>query len=280
MSDSSILPPLNADRAPRGSGGTRMRGKEKSRDAMARPGWRSDLSNLMKGQTSLLRMVGRRIFKRPIRSIGIAAGMGLFGFILVNAMMLQNERHPSPFFAVAPSTVLAPANVPLPPARPARPDAVPTAAETARQMGLVKDLQAELSRRGFYVGQIDGYPNSRLDIAIREFEKAASIPVTGEPTEKLLTLVSASKLTMKDQLLVLIRDSTSNAGVDRSKTNIAVQKALNKLNYGPMREDGVFGGSTKAAIEQFERDHKLSVRGEPNGRFLKELSAAAGMAIE
>jgi peptidoglycan hydrolase-like protein with peptidoglycan-binding domain len=130
------------------------------------------------------------------------------------------------------------------------------------------------------VGSIDGQVSNRFEIALREFEKAASLPISGEPSEKLLTFVSASKLTMKDQLLVLIKDSSASSSTDKSKTNLQVQRALNKVGYGPVKEDGVYGATTKAAIELFEKNHKLAVRGEPNGRVLKELAAASGIAVE
>ena len=215
-----------------------------------------------------------------MRSLAVIAGLGFCGVIFVNAVALQNERHPAPFFAVAPVTSSLPAKAPLPPARPASAIAQQSEAELARQTGLNKDLQAELARHGFYIGAIDGRLGNRFEIAIREYEKAAGLPSTGQPTEKLLTHVAASKLAMKDQLLLLIKDAGSTAQPDRTKTVEAVQRALNKIGYGPLRTDGSFGATTKAAIERFERERKLAVRGEPNGRFLKELSAASGMNIE
>ena len=199
--------------------------------------------------------------------------------VLINAVALQNERHPAPFFAVAPVTSALPAVPPLPPLRGAVANAAPSEAEIARQTALNKDLQAELARHGFYIGAIDGKPGSRFEIAIREYEKAASLPVTGLASEKLLTHVSASKIAMKDQLLLLIKDA-GNTGPDRMRTLEAVQRALVKLGYGPLKIDGSFGSTTKIAIEKFERDRKLTVRGEPSGRLLKELSAASGIAIE
>lgn len=53
------------------------------------------------------------------------------------------------------------------------------------------------------------------------------------------------------------------------------QRALSKLGYGPIKADGAMGPATKAAIEKFERDRKLPVTGEANGRTLKALEAGA-----
>jgi len=59
----------------------------------------------------------------------------------------------------------------------------------------------------------------------------------------------------------------------------AVQRALNRLGYGPMKADGIFGSGTKLALERFERDRKLPVTGEMSPRVMKELAAASGIAF-
>ncbi|MBY0611349.1 MAG: peptidoglycan-binding protein [Beijerinckiaceae bacterium] len=275
MPDASTLPPLGQQRS-----AARQASKPGGKAAKAAPRWRDEALRLVHGETSLLRVVGRRIFHRPMRSLAAIVALGISGVILVNAVALQHDRHPAPFFAVAPVTSALPAKAPLPPARPASAPVQLSEADLVKQAVLNKDLQAELARRGFYIGVIDGKPGTRFEIAIREYEKAAGLPVTGQATEKLLTQVAASKLAMKDQLLLLIKDAGSTAQPERTRTVEGVQRALNKIGYGPLRTDGSFGATTKAAIERFERDRKLAVRGEPNGRFLKELSAASGMTID
>ena len=239
-----------------------------------------DTRRFLAGESGVMRLIFKRLFQRPMRTLAVLLVLGFAGLILVNAVALQNERHPAPFFAVAPVTSLLPVSAPLPPARPTSVQRQPSEAELARQMALVRDLQGELARHGFFIGAIDGKPGSRFEIAIREYEKAAGLPVTGQPTEKLLGQVAASKLAMKDQLLLLIKDAGAPASPEPTRTIETVQKALNKLGYGPLKTDGAFGATTKAAIERFEREHKLAVRGEPNGRVLKELAAASGLVVE
>jgi peptidoglycan hydrolase-like protein with peptidoglycan-binding domain len=60
----------------------------------------------------------------------------------------------------------------------------------------------------------------------------------------------------------------------------SVQRALNRLGYGPVKADGIFGSGTKLALERFERDRKLPVSGEMSPRILKELAAASGIAFD
>ncbi len=67
---------------------------------------------------------------------------------------------------------------------------------------------------------------------------------------------------------------------EQTRSVASVQRALNRLGYGPIKADGVYGSGTKLAIERFERDRKLPVTGEVSPRMLKELAAASGAAFD
>ena len=60
----------------------------------------------------------------------------------------------------------------------------------------------------------------------------------------------------------------------------AVQRALNRLGYGPLKADGVIGDGTRQALERFERDRRLPLTRDLSPRTLRELSAHAGLPIE
>jgi hypothetical protein len=60
----------------------------------------------------------------------------------------------------------------------------------------------------------------------------------------------------------------------------AVQTALSKLNYGPLKSDGIMGAGTKAAIERFERERNLPVTGAPSPRTIRALAQQSGVEIE
>ncbi|WP_232631939.1 peptidoglycan-binding domain-containing protein [Methylobacterium sp. Leaf118] len=53
------------------------------------------------------------------------------------------------------------------------------------------------------------------------------------------------------------------------------QRALSRLGYGPLKDDGLMGPGTRAAIERFERDRKLPIKGEATGRTLRALTTKA-----
>jgi Putative peptidoglycan binding domain len=66
---------------------------------------------------------------------------------------------------------------------------------------------------------------------------------------------------------------------DKDKSVLFAQKALAKLGYG-LHQDGVFGGTTRQAIEKFERANGMPVKGELTQKILRKLSAKSGLAMK
>lgn len=69
------------------------------------------------------------------------------------------------------------------------------------------------------------------------------------------------------------------AEVTPSPRILAVQKALAKLGYGPLKVNGRPGGETRTAIQRFQRDRNLSPDGEITDRLVRELASVSGTAI-
>jgi hypothetical protein len=84
----------------------------------------------------------------------------------------------------------------------------------------------------------------------------------------------------KDQLLAVIKNGAPEASVDPAARILQVQRALNKAGFGPLKEDGVMGPGTKQALERFEAARKLPVKGEAQGRTLRELAKHSGVGID
>lgn len=72
-------------------------------------------------------------------------------------------------------------------------------------------------------------------------------------------------------------ETTASVNQKSDQPVLKAQRALVKLGYAGIKPDGIMGPGTKAAVEKFEREHKLPVTGEPAGRTLRELSAKAGL---
>jgi hypothetical protein len=59
----------------------------------------------------------------------------------------------------------------------------------------------------------------------------------------------------------------------------AVQRALSEYGYGQIRQTGVLDEPTVAAIEKFEREHKLPVTGRISERLVSQLAALVGHSL-
>lgn len=56
-----------------------------------------------------------------------------------------------------------------------------------------------------------------------------------------------------------------------------VQRALNKLGYGPIQPDGILGPATQQAVDRFAKDRKWPRQEGLTRRLVSELSEASGM---
>jgi peptidoglycan hydrolase-like protein with peptidoglycan-binding domain len=236
------------------------------------------MRRLAAGRVTLTRLAAQALLRHPLRGLGWLAlggtGVAVFG----NILLLQPERHRAPMFVGNPQIHAAPlaAAVPLPPQRPS---AIEIEAEATGRIELMRDIQAELARRGLLQGEGGGVAGPRTARAIREFQTQAGLPLTGEPSEALLAaLLTGAVQKPRDPIAGLLR--TPPDRLERPATVAAVQRALAKLGYGPLKDDGQLGPGTRAALDRFERDRKLPSRAENPARVLRELSLASGMAID
>ncbi len=200
----------------------------------------------------LTRAAAGTALARPGRTLALLVAGGIGGAIIVNALALQEGRHPSPLFGAplsgkgeravrlgaAMERTLHPAAV-RPPARP-----------------------PELARDA--IGEV-----LRMPVA------PAAAPATAS---KAPAAPLASGLPARDTIGDIIR--SGDAGSDPQRLVLPAQRALTKLGYGPLKADGIMGIGTRLAIERFEKDRNLAVTGELGPRTARALAAAAGMPVE
>ncbi|KQO72849.1 hypothetical protein ASF22_00395 [Methylobacterium sp. Leaf87] len=244
-----IVPPQ--PRGPRADAATRRQ----RADASARPGgWRSDLG-------AVVRWAGRLCVTRPGDVLGFVVVVGAAGFISLNALGYQMGRHPAPIFPKpAPRPIAsAPRSIAeKPPAR--RIEANRADASEAARAAVPKAAVPQTS--------------AKADPASAEPSKPDA--PKSEPA-RIALIQPAPRPVSRDTIGEIIREGETTASVT-PKADPAVakaQRALVKLGYGPLKADGVLGTGTRAAIERFERDRKLPVKGQPAGRTLRELAARA-----
>ncbi|MEX0591347.1 MAG: peptidoglycan-binding domain-containing protein, partial [Xanthobacteraceae bacterium] len=173
--------------------------------------------------------------------------------------------------ALKPTVPAAPAppaiTAPVPPQRP------DTAAVRTRSE-LVANVQRELRQLGFYDGVVDGLLGPRTDQAIREFEKAQGLKISGEPSPMLLDVMRRARAKPETT------GSVAPAEPRPSTRVLAVQRVLARLGYGPVKLSGIPDPATRAAIEQFERDRGLARSGEIGDRLLAELATVTGAPVQ
>ena len=217
------------------------------------------------------------IGRHPREFVGIVMATAATAIIFVNALFLQKGPHPAPIFASRP--LLKPA-LPRAPSR-AQSQSQPAAADPAasRQTQLVSDIQRELARRGFYDGAVDGIWGAHTDGAARDFAEAAGIRIKVEPSDGLLRAIAGSRAQPAAKQPSRANDPIA-ALIAPSKRVLAIQRALAEYGYGQIPQSGVYDPETRAAIEKFERGHKLPVTGQLSERFVRELSAMTGRPLE
>lgn len=109
----------------------------------------------------------------------------------------------------------------------------------------IKEVQRALEGRGYDVGKVDGELGSKTERALRQFQKAQRLPVTGQ-------IDRATLARLRDQVR-------------------AVQRALRRKGYDIKTIDGTFGEKTERELRKFQKAQHLPVTGEIDDRSLKAL---------
>ena len=118
----------------------------------------------------------------------------------------------------------------------------------------IASLQVALRSKGMYFGKIDGLAGPMTAKGLREFQRAARLPVTGELGPR-----TRAELGALGRPLVARRVLSQGAyGWDVSALQFLLARAghLRLLDV-----DGHFGGSTKTALARFQKTRGLAVDG-------------------
>jgi peptidoglycan hydrolase-like protein with peptidoglycan-binding domain len=197
--------------------------------------------------------------RNPREFVGIVMAVAATDMIFVNAMFLQHGPHPAPILATRPMTAAPQTN-------------------GVGRAELVAEIQRALADKGFYDGTIDGVWGGMTDAALRDFAQAAGLSIRSEANGDLLSIITASKVrapriksTSSDPIAQLLAPS---------KRVLAVQRALSDFGYGQIKPTGIPDAATRAAIEKFERDHRLPVTGQVSDQLVRALAAMTGRPLE
>jgi cytoskeletal protein RodZ len=231
----------------------------------------------------------RTLFRSPGRTIVGASAAAVGVAIIVNALALQGGPHPAPFFK--PAKEVKEQAAPLPPARPA--NLAPVASESERQAAVTPPPASSQPAQPQAAQQLSGAVPAAVPLPPRVQRQAAApapAPAAHQPTTgaQLSPPIPPANIpnVARDPIADVLRGGPSAGGTteivrqEPTRQVLAAQRALNKLSYGPIKPDGLFGPGTRQAIERFEKDRKLPVTGEVTGRTARELAAASGIAMD
>ena len=157
--------------------------------------------------------------------------------------------------------------------------AQPAPDAAASRAQFVSNIQRELSSRGFYDGAVDGIWGARTDAAVRDFLAAAGLKMGVDANDALLHAIAASPVRRTAAPEAPRSDPIAQL-LAPSKRVLAIQSALSDFGYGQLRPTGIYDAETRAAIEKFEREHRMPVTGQISDRVVRALASMTGRALE
>lgn len=155
---------------------------------------------------------------------------------------------------------------------------------------MISDMQVRLQAAGYLKGGVDGVYGADTTNAVKAFQKAKGIPVSGaidEMTYSALRNVDSSSPSNESSggeegssasrgaSLYIIGDSGSEVS--------SIQRKLKKMGYLDGSADGIYGGDTASAVKAFQDDEGLSATGMVDGdtlaRITSEYAAQRGETV-
>jgi len=113
-------------------------------------------------------------------------------------------------------------------------------------------------------------------IAAPFFANPKASQVAIEPQQHAQTSNASAPASAAAQPATPRRDDPIADLISPSPRVAAIQQALSSYGYGQIRPNGMLDDQTSAAIEKFEREHKLPVTGEISDRLVSELAVLVG----
>ncbi|MCK1651142.1 peptidoglycan-binding protein [Bradyrhizobium sp. 149] len=202
-------------------------------------------------------LVLRVLLHSPKDTLAGLVAIAAISAIVANALFLQTGRHPAPMFGTvinlpAPSSLSL--SNPLPRPR-------PVGADTSPLEPRATEFRAE--------------PKPAEKAPDKPVEATASTQRSGDPMTNLVKqTISAPPSVARPPAPIPVQQSPA------ARRIAGVQRALSEYGYGNLKVTGAISGETQAAIQKFEREHKMQVTGQVSDRLLRELGAAIGHPVE
>ena len=205
----------------------------------------------------------RILLHSPKDMVAGALAFAAVSAIVANALFLQTGSHPSPMFGsvVVMSATGSVTPSPLPRPRPVEATIKPAEAPPSEpKLAEPRLAEPKLSEPKF-VEPKSADPLGNL------VKATSALPVAPSSVPRPPTPIPVSSRA----------ETIVGSGSRRVAT---VQRVLTEYGYGQLKPTGTVGSDTQAAIQKFEREHKVPVTGQMSDRLVRELSAMIGHPID
>jgi len=195
--------------------------------------------------------------------------------IIANAVFLQAGHHPSPMFgSVVAIPPAGPATAsPLPRPRPVELVMKPADASPPES----KPFESRPAEpKSFEFKPAEPKPAEPKSAELKPAEPKTAEPRTVDPLANLVKATAAMPVTAN----VPRPPAPIPVAASASRRVAAVQRALTEYGYGQLKPTGTVGSDTQAAIQKFEREHKLPVTGQISDHLVRDLVAMTGHPID
>ncbi|NEP11385.1 MAG: peptidoglycan-binding protein [Symploca sp. SIO2C1] len=141
----------------------------------------------------------------------------------------------------------------------------------------VRQLQEWLTVVNYNPGSINGVYGSQTEFAVRQFQAARRLPVTGIANERTLQELEAAYQAIATDSpddnvdFIFYRGRTLLRKGDKGEDVEEVQGWLTDIGFNPGWIDGDYGSVTQSAVSQFQRENNLPVTGVANKQTLQKI---------
>lgn len=129
----------------------------------------------------------------------------------------------------------------------------------------VTDVQRRLARLHADEVVAHGVFDDMTERAVRQFQRTRGLPADGVVTDETWLALVEAGYTLGDRLLLRTRLPLRGDDV------VELQQRLNQLGFDAGNEDGIFGRSTQAGVEEFQRNTGLAVDGRVGPATVQQL---------
>ncbi len=196
--------------------------------------------------------------------------------IVTNALFLQAGRHPAPMFG---SSVAVPASNLMPRPRPVEADTTPL---ESRPIEIRPAESKTVESKTVESKTVESRAADPKSADPKSADSKSADPKSADPMANLVkaTAPMAPSNVVRPPAPIPAGSHGDAAPIAGSRRVAAVQRVLTENGYGQLKATGTIGSDTQAAIQKFEREHKMPPTGQMSDRLVRELAAMVGHPID